>query len=138
MLDGTEFAAVVSLVVPCGQLNLQTHRNRLERPFEDVSDPLEPGAPTREDIRAIIEFLRPHAGQKVLVHCEYGQSRSTAVALGAACMYGWNPVVAARHLSKRVVPAGAFYPNLLVLEHFDAELGVGGELVRVGSTWTLG
>jgi predicted protein tyrosine phosphatase len=128
----------VSLVVPRGQRNLRKHQHRLERPFEDVSDPLEPGAPTREDITAIIAFLRPHAGDRVLVHCEYGQSRSTAVALGAACMYGWNPAAAARDLSKLVVPTGAFYPNLLVLEHFDAELGLGGELVRVGSTWTLG
>ena len=128
----------MSLVVPRGQRNLRKHQHRLERPFEDVSDPLEPGAPTREDIKAIIAFLRPHAGDRVLVHCEYGQSRSTAVALGAACMYGWNPAAAARDLSKLVVPTGAFYPNLLVLEHFDAELGLGGELVRVGSTWTLG
>jgi hypothetical protein len=71
------------------------------------------------------------APSRVLVACEYGQSRSTATALGLLVAWGWAPQ-AAFHALRRAQPQGrGFWPNVGIVAAFDELLNTGGALAAV-------
>lgn len=85
--------------------------------------------PTLEQVEEMVAW---GVGQSdLLVHCHAGMSRSTAVAWGIAIARGLDPDVAIRALNqahpedfpgeKRL-----FIPNLLIVEHLETVLGIGG------------
>jgi len=48
--------------------------------FYDIDDPRQPAAPARHHVHAGLRFARQHAGRHLLIHCQAGVSRSTALA----------------------------------------------------------
>jgi predicted protein tyrosine phosphatase len=131
-----QFQIVISLVPVPARGQLEGRRNRIECLFEDTSDPGEPGAVTATQVQEILRAALPVEGS-MLVHCQYGQSRSAAVALGLACAVGWAPRDAAMDLSRAAERAGHFYPNRLVAQLFDQALGMNGELLQEAEKWRL-
>ena len=89
---------------------------------------------TAAQIQKILQVAASVEGS-VLIHCQYGQSRSAAVALGLACAGGWEPREAAVELSRSAERPGMFYPNLLVAKLFDQALSMNGELLREAEQW---
>ena len=128
-----EYPAVISLV-PARWPDLLAHKNRLERPFADIVNQAGRNACTDRDVKAILKFAAK-AADPILVHCEYGQSRSTAVALGILASRGHNLIESYQMLALEHPPGRPFIPNILVLARFDLALKLSGELLRVGSTW---
>lgn len=102
--------------------------------FDDIIQPRtdgEPGVvPGEEHIRQILEFAKKfQTGERVLVHCVAGVSRSPAVAIGVLCSLGWDIDKAFDYIQE-IRPQ--LSPNEKVLEHFDNLLGLNGELLRKG------
>lgn len=128
-----EFDSVVSLV-PSGAKKLLLHRRRCLIPFDDVSIASDPSAATLGDIHKILKFAADPT-RSMLVHCQYGQSRSTAAALGILVSWGVDARVAYAHLAENHPPGRPFIPNVLVLSLFDQVLGLSGDLVEAGSAW---
>jgi len=127
------FDAVVSLVVADSE-SLQTHKNRLLRPFADVSNASHPNAITAVDVETILGFTSRHTGT-LMVHCLAGQSRSTAVALAVMVQKGFDPVEACDLLDFNHPQGRPFTPNLLVLARFDVALEQDARLFTAGSRW---
>lgn len=89
--------------------------------------------PTRKDVRDILEVARmvPSDG-KLLVHCTAGKSRSTAMAIGILVQSGKLPQEAFDFV-KTLQPA--MFPNRLMIEYLDDELGLQGSLIEVVKTY---
>ncbi len=132
-LIAPEFDSVISLV-PSTARALRLHQNRCFVPFDDVGFATDGAAPTRRDIRKILRFVALPT-DSLLVHCQYGQSRSTAVALGVYVSWGMAPDLAYRLLAAEHPPGRPFIPNVLVLSLFDQALGLDGTLIEAGSAW---
>ena len=131
-----DFDSVISLAGPAkGRGALKNHQRRLFCPFDDVlEDSEDEVAAGAEQIREILGFTSD-AGL-ILVHCEYGQSRSTAVALGIAVARGKDPENAAAELLKAHPNGRPFVPNEWVLRLFDNHLACNGRLVTAGLNHT--
>jgi predicted protein tyrosine phosphatase len=73
-------AAIISITNP-GQkpAQLEAFRHVLRLGFLD-DDVAGPRAMSLEDALAVLRFVREHRAAALFVHCEYGQSRSPAVA----------------------------------------------------------
>jgi predicted protein tyrosine phosphatase len=132
-LIAAEFDAVISLV-PSTEAALRSHTNRCCTLFDDVVFADDRNAPTSSQVHEILRFAST-LKRSVLVHCLYGQSRSTAVALSIMAARGVDPSEAYRHLEQEHPPQRPFTPNVLVLSLFDHALQLDGELVRAGTTW---
>jgi predicted protein tyrosine phosphatase len=128
-----EFDAVISLV-PSYASTLNTHRKRCCALFDDVVFADDVNAPTSAQVQQVLRFASTLDGP-VLVHCQYGQSRSTAVALGILAARGEDPTEAYRRLEQEHPYQRPFTPNVLVLSLFDHALHLDGELVRAGAVW---
>jgi predicted protein tyrosine phosphatase len=128
-----EFDAVVSLV-PSNASTLNSHRKRCCALFDDVVFADDLNAPTSAQVQHVLRFASALNGP-VLVHCQYGQSRSTAVALGILAGRGEDPTAAYRRLEQEHPYQRPFTPNVLVLSLFDHALRLDGELVRAGAAW---
>lgn len=77
---------------------------------------------TRDDIRRILDFTASlSVGDRLLVHCYAGISRSTAVALGVLCQHGLAPRQA-MGVVRTLRPIAA--PNAHILALFDAALAL--------------
>lgn len=132
-----DFDSVISLAGPAGGRGaLKNHPRRLYCSFADVLDDTEgEGAPAgNEQVREILEFSA--GAGLLLVHCEYGQSRSAAVAVGVAVARGITPGDAARELLQAHPIGRPFVPNEWVLTLFDRHLGCGRRLVTAGLEYT--
>jgi predicted protein tyrosine phosphatase len=132
-----DFDSVISLAGPAkGRGALKNHQHRLFCPFDDVLEDSEDEgvAAGAEQIREILGFTSD-AGL-ILVHCEYGQSRSTAVALGIAVALGTDPENAGAELLKAHPNGRPFVPNEWVLSLFDNHLACNGRLVTAGLNHT--
>lgn len=125
-----EFDSVISLVRSEAKTLLQ-HRRRCFVPFDDVITARDGSAASHRDIRKILKFAA-EPSSPMLIHCQYGQSRSTAVALGILVSWGVDPRVAYGHLAESHPPGRPFVPNILVLSLFDQVLGLSGSLLEVG------
>lgn len=128
-----EFPSVISLVHSSHPL-LVSHKNRLLQPFDDEIAPNGRRSCTLQDVSEILKFSKK-APDQILVHCEYGQSRSTAVALGILASRGYDLAYSYEILLQEHAPYRPFTPNILVLSLFDKTLKLKGELLRIGSSW---
>ena len=90
--------------------------------------------PTREMIDKVIDLAWTiKEGEKVLVHCHGGISRSPATMIGMLCLHGWKlhqAVDIASNLTKK-----RMWPNLYIIKHFDDALGLKGELSAMVTKW---
>ena len=88
------------------------------------------------DVEAVARILRYAAnivaGDRVLVHCTAGISRSTAVAILVLVSRGMTPGGAFGHV-ERLRPAMS--PNMLILEHGERLLRLNGALKRACLDW---
>ena len=99
--------------------------------LEDIIDPAQ--APSREAVARILRYAAGFgSGDRVLVHCVAGISRSTAVAILVLVRHGMAPGRAFAHVA-RLRPAMS--PNMLVLEHGDRLLDLSGQLKHAYLDW---
>jgi predicted protein tyrosine phosphatase len=105
-----------------------TSGNVLMLRFDDEEDPAVWGAPTAEHVSSILSFARRFGpGDTVVVHCEAGICRSSAVALGVyALHYGLTGIDEAFDSYR-----GRILPNSLLAMLLDEALGLNGEFIAV-------
>jgi len=88
-------------------------------------------AATSEQIQEILKFTAPlKSGDKLLVHCTVGVSRSPAVAIGILCQHGLTPNEAVKQVCS-ICPSAV--PNEHILKLFDDLFGFEGKLVAAAS-----
>lgn len=92
--------------------------------------------PGRADVRRILEFGRalPDDGQ-CLIHCHAGVSRSTAAAIAVLVARGHAAETAFEEI--RAMRGDLFWPNQLITEMADQELGQAGRLSALVLDWKL-
>jgi len=99
--------------------------------FHDISincSKLEFKLATLEQIQDILEFTAPlQEGNRLLVHCHAGISRSTAVACGILCQHGLSPREA---LKQVILLRPTAFPNRYIISLFDQLLDLKGELIE--------
>jgi len=84
---------------------------------------------TAQQIQDILDFTAPLTStDKLLVHCQAGISRSTAVACGILCQHGLSPSEAVQYVLS-IRPQAK--PNQHVLRLFDEILGLEGKLMAI-------
>jgi predicted protein tyrosine phosphatase len=99
--------------------------------FHDVETDSLPGfnPPDEQHVRAALEHMRGiGAGDRLLVHCHAGKSRSPAMAIGILVQGGLRPLAAFEEV-RRIRPE--LIPNRLIIRHVDHLLGLGGELAGI-------
>ncbi|MCA1441951.1 dual specificity protein phosphatase family protein [Ensifer sp. IC4062] len=132
-----EFDAIISIESLANPESLEVTdvhpRDRLVLRFEDVDfDLADQNKPKILDVQTALEFARNVTGS-LLVHCEAGISRSTAVAIAiAADRLGPGEEGAA--VGAIVDQVKGAMPNLLVLQYADMLLGRDGKLVDAWRT----
>ena len=98
--------------------------------MEDFDRPDHPNSPQIEQIHEALEWSRvlpPDA--RVIVHCEAGVSRSTAMALGVWVLH--NPGKSLKDGSKWLKETRPIAcPNLLIAEFIDEILNLDGEFFK--------
>ena len=119
-----EFDAVISVVSNPGSLKF-VHPNHHREFFDDICEDFHWGRePRREHMERIHEFVcKQSEGMRFLVHCQAGISRSTATGLGVLATLGWDEDEAVARLADDHPEGRPFWPNRLILKHFDALLG---------------
>ena len=107
--------------------------------FEDVTDPGFPGAPARDHVIRLISWLDRQRGaerpEELVVHCSAGVSRSTATAFVALSRLSGGPLATCLATVEESALAPEIWPNDLVVQLADAELGGGGAYVRTLEDW---
>ena len=103
------------------------HNDHLIVEFEDECR-VEWGGPTLTQADEFLSWAHHRLDRSILVHCKAGQSRSTAAALGIACLTGMREDEAMQHVYGYCRPAvkvgeRPFTPNALLLRHIDTLLG---------------
>ncbi|MBC8325432.1 MAG: dual specificity protein phosphatase family protein [Verrucomicrobia subdivision 3 bacterium] len=121
-----EFDAVISVVSNPGSLKF-AHPNHHREFFDDICEDFHWGRePRREQVERILEFVRKQPeGTRFLVHCQAGISRSTATALGVLAALGWDENEVVARLAADHPEGRPFWPNRLILQHFDIVLKTG-------------
>lgn len=87
-----------------------------------LTDPL---SPKRDDIQRVMDFCQP--GDRVVVHCEGGISRSTAIGIGLFVRDGMSVPEAVKAVYQQSPNMG---PNMLILLHLEDVLQLDRLLVR--------
>lgn len=97
--------------------------------FDDVSIQRR-GSPSEPAVRRILDFTgRLREGDRLLVHCNLGISRSTAVAYAVACQHaGLGREAECHQAVKEARPIAS--PNILIVRFADSVLGRRGLMVR--------
>lgn len=86
-------------------------------------------APSEAQMRqALLHTSQCKAGQRLLVHCHAGKSRSPALAIAILIQAGLSPAVAFEQV-KRVRPQ--MIPNRLMIGQLDQILGLDSELINI-------
>ena len=98
--------------------------------FHDVEEEVDGYvAPTEAHMReALLHASQCEVGQRLLVHCHAGKSRSPALAIAILIQAGMSPAAAFEEI-KRVRPQ--LIPNRLMIRQLDWILGLHGELINV-------
>lgn len=123
----SEFDAVVSAGVRPSEVRWD-HPAHIVRPFHDGLSGR--GCATVEAVAALLAFGAGRAGS-MLVHCQRGESRSTAVAVGLMVQAGATPTEAVTVLRQAHPVGRRFAPNALVMMHVEAVLGRAGLVAEV-------
>ena len=108
-------------------------KNHLVMEMEDVEDSRDERPPNLWHAATILEFTKNlQDTDKLLVHCFAGMRRSTATAIAILIQHGMTiPEAFAKCFEVRSI----MMPNRLMLELFDEQLGLGGELDLYGRKW---
>lgn len=114
---------VVSLVDPNTELP-NFHTFNLVVPMHDTEVVSDPWSPKLEDVRQVFDFSLKYLN--ILVHCQGGISRSTAMAIGLLIRDGVSVVDAVTQIHDQ---SPNMAPNYLILAHVDTLLNLGGTLV---------
>lgn len=107
---------------------------RLALRFHDIIEPMPDRlAPSRDDVTRILAFGRRLAvGDRLLIHCHAGVSRSTAAAV--LILAQAQPELPARDVLEAVAALRPrAWPNLRILELGDELLGRGGMIVAAAA-----
>jgi predicted protein tyrosine phosphatase len=90
-------------------------------------------APTLEDVKSIVRFARGiKQGERTLVHCAAGISRSSAAALAILASKVPPTRSGAEEAHKALIDAkAAIRPNRTMVAFTDEVLGFGGKLLEV-------
>jgi predicted protein tyrosine phosphatase len=121
----------VSLLDPGTELSGFSNKpDHLIRWFHDVDAPADwTTAPTEEDFAAILAFADGlQAGDRLLVHCHAGISRSTAAAITILMQRGM-PHTEALRVVQAVRPQ--LWPNSLIIAMADRHFNLDGQLVQM-------
>ena len=112
------------------ELNICSPQRLLQLRFHDAVEPL-PGMrlPTAGDVRSILDFgAGLDADARLLVHCHFGISRSTAA---MAMLIARDPSLTGDEVFARLLEVRQrAWPNSLMLRYADDILGRGGELMQ--------
>lgn len=129
---------IVSLVDPATERDwlVPSENHHIEK-FDDIAVVMRADhnyiLPSREAIARVLEFTKTLVKEdKLLVHCHAGISRSTAMAIGILVQHGVDPERAIKYVEEVRPP---LFPNSLVIQHIDDELGLNGELVEALRKW---
>ncbi len=95
--------------------------------FEDVIQQSHPHAPTKAQIESILKVTDKFlTGDNIVIHCEGGVCRSTAIAVLIECQAGFTPIEAIQRVQLK---RPQLWPNELVIALGDEILGLNDELV---------
>jgi predicted protein tyrosine phosphatase len=84
---------------------------------------------SEEHVDAILDFTRDLAdGDRLLVHCHQGLSRSTSASLGIMLQHGMDAEAAYRHVESI---RDILLPNSLISRIIDDRFNLGGELTDI-------
>jgi predicted protein tyrosine phosphatase len=120
----TEFDAIIS----AGVRPSWSHPCHIVRQFHDGIGGR--GCATVEAVAALLAFGASRGGS-MLVHCQQGESRSTAIAVGLMVQAGATPTEAVTMLRQAHPAERRFAPNALVMMHVEAVLGSAGLVADV-------
>lgn len=113
------FDHIISVIDPGKDLYF-THWSHLKIQCMDVVNELCVWPPHISHIKEILEFSNKFkTGDKVLIHCHGGISRSTVVAIGLLVKFGYSPLMA---ISMVESLRPQMYPNELIAKLFDQAL----------------
>lgn len=108
--------------------------------FYDVVIPGDPFAPSREQIRELIDWLSPRCQRgstaQFLIHCDAGLGRSTAVGYIAwSLFFGPGLEDQAFEAMKHCCLKFQLVPNSVIIDHADEILGRAGALQKPVTEW---
>lgn len=90
-------------------------------------------APTAADLTAVLAFTAGLTdGDRLLIHCHAGVSRSTAAALAVCVQHGATPEDAIGRIHGL---RDCMYPNQTLVRLTDAHFGLNGSLTALVTTW---
>lgn len=134
------YDAVITLEDPGCRRPLQLrfygrpHPPHLVLDFEDVDrDDGCIRVANRDQVAHAITFAGEHTAGSLLVHCYHGVGRSAAIAL-AVLADRFGPGREDEAMDRLLTIRPEATPNLVVVEHADAVLGRGGDLLRAVTT----
>ena len=118
---------IISMVDPGVQIQF-TCTNHLVLHLHDVESQLMESwvLPNKQHLDALLDFsrdLRP--GDRLLVHCHQGLSRSTSAAIGIMLQHGMDAEAAYRYVE---AARDILLPNGLITKMLDERFGLGGQL----------
>lgn len=129
MITMAEPRAVVSIVNSVTEVTFR-HARHLLRSCFDLYMPSSPVVAGHREVEAAVAFAReigPEPG--VLVHCNWGESRSPAAAWAMLLAWGWEPNEAWAALQEQHPRGRRFRPNRLMVEATETQFS----LTRTGS-----
>lgn len=100
--------------------------------FEDETNPNYDRSPKKEHVAEILTWAKDLADDSViLVHCEAGISRSTAVALALLVQFHGKENIA-KCIDLLITVRPAALPNSLIIKYADELLECNGKLIEAG------
>ena len=100
-----------------------------EEMFQSIKGWRQVQSPRKQQVAIALAFTKDlKDGDRLLVHCTAGKSRSTAIGIAALIQHGMTPQEAFDHV-KALRPA--LIPNRLIIQYVDELLELNGELNKV-------
>lgn len=124
---------VVSLIDPNGEF--KSHgEHHIVMQLHDIASHINDSyiTPTREHLDEILDFTKDLThGDKLLVHCHMGVSRSTAIACGILIQHGMTYQAAYEHVRS---VRDCLLPNTLFVKYIDEKFGLNGNFIKFVTT----
>jgi predicted protein tyrosine phosphatase len=99
--------------------------------FDDATDHTKEEAPTAVEVADILNKIRTHKPEKLLVHCWAGVSRSTAISYTLLCdKLGPGKEAEALALTEESALFKGIHPNTLIVDIADKLLNREGKMVE--------